>query len=454
MTFRSALGEERPNVLFISVDDLRPELNCYGQEQIHSPNIDKLASQSALFERAYCMVSVCGASRASMLTGIRPTPQRFTSWTARADEEAPGIVTMNAWFKNHGYHTVSLGKIFNDADDSAAGWSTQPWRLNDEKWPWYAEPENQLLHRKRGAQEPRNRGPAWEAADVADDAYLDGQTAIKATAELRRLAQRQEPFFLAVGFFKPHLPFNAPKKYWDLYPREAIALSENASAPRGAPRISLHNWGEMRRYSNIPRKGAVDDETARSLIHGYFACVSYIDALVGQVLHELERLDLSDKTIVVLWSDHGWNLGEHTLWCKHSCYETSMRIPLLVRLSKQRAALRIVQPVESIALYPTLCELAGLPLPEHLQGSSLVPLLNGSTEDANAIAVGRYGQGDTIRSAQYRYTQYSRVDGKQLGEMLYDHETDPDENQNVSGKPSYGEALQHLQKRLRETTRK
>lgn len=446
-----ALGKEPPNVLFIAVDDLRPELNCYGREHIHSPHIDKLASESVLFERAYCMVPVCGASRASMLTGIRPTPDRFKGWQARADREARGIVTMNTWFKDHGYHTVSLGKIFNDAADSAAGWSTEPWRLGNDTWPWYAVPENQKLHTARGAKVSGNRGPAWEAADVADEAYIDGQTSLKAIAELQQLARQQKPFFLAVGFFKPHLPFNAPKKYWDLYKREEISLPENYYIPKNAPRASIHNWGEMRRYSNIPRRGPVDDATAVSLIHGYYACVSYIDALIGNVLAELDRLKLADETIVVLWSDHGWNLGEHTLWCKHSCYETSMQIPLLVRLPGSSTASRVSQPVESIALYPTLCELTGLPLPAHLQGTSLVPLLNGAQENAQAVAVGRYGQGDTIRSAQYRYTRYARPDGKQVGEMLYDHKADPKENQNVSSKAACQETQKELQKQLLET---
>ena len=308
----SCLGAERPNVLLIAVDDLRPELGCYGQQQFHSPHIDRLAESGVLFERAYCMVPTCGASRASMMTGVRPARHRFVSYLAWAEKDAPGITTLNTQFKQNGYYTVSLGKVFHHPEDNQQGWSEPAWRPKGV--PWYRLPENQALHEQRQKQGSRKRGPAWESADVADNAYADGLLAERAITDLNRLARKDEPFFLAVGFMKPHLPFIAPRRYWDLHDHEQVHLPENYHVPKDAPSESIHSSGELRAYAGIPAKGPVSDETARNLIHGYHACVSYTDAQIGKLLDELDRLHLSDETIVVLWGDHGWNLGEHTLW--------------------------------------------------------------------------------------------------------------------------------------------
>ena len=422
---------DRPNVLFIAVDDLRPELACYGKNHIHSPNIDRLADSGVLFERAYCMVPTCGASRASLMTGIRPTRSRFVSYQTVAAKDAPGITTMNTQFKRNGYFTFSLGKVFHHASDSAAGWSEPAWRTKG--IPWYQRPENHELHEKRQKKGSRSRGPAWESADVPDNAYADGVIAERAIADLRRLKDREQPFFLAVGFLKPHLPFIAPKKYWDLYDHEKIDLPDNYHVPKDAPKESIHSSGEMRAYSGIPAKGPVSDETARNLIHGYYACVSYADAQIGKLLNELDRLEISDNTIVVLWGDHGWNLGEHTLWCKHSCYETSMQIPLIIRAPGINGGQRRSHLVETIDLYPTLCELTGTSLPKHLEGRSLAELMKSSDADSKDAAVGRFQNGDTIRTDTFRFTEYTDKNGKLVSRMLYDHSDDPNENVNVSG---------------------
>ena len=429
-SMNSAYAADRPNVLFIAVDDLRPELACYGKKHIHSPNIDRLAASGVLFERAYCMVPTCGASRASLMTGVRPTPSRFVSYLARADQDAPGITTFNTQFRKNGYYTVSLGKVFHHATDNAKGWSEPAWRPKD--IPWYRNPENHELHTKRQKQGSRNRGPAWESADVPDNAYADGVIAKRAIADLRRLDRQEEPFFLAVGFLKPHLPFIAPEKYWDLYDHEKIQLPDNYHVPKDAPKESIHSSGEMRAYAGIPAKGPVSEETARNLIHGYYACVSYADAQVGKLLDELDRLKISDNTIVVLWGDHGWNLGEHTLWCKHSCYETSMRIPLIVRTPKIKGGKRRSGLIESIDLYPSLCELAGLTLPDHLQGRSFATLMKDADTDWKSAAVGRFQNGDTIRTDAFRFTEYTDKNGKRTSRMLYDHTADPHENVNVA----------------------
>ncbi|WP_299461372.1 sulfatase, partial [uncultured Gimesia sp.] len=292
--------------------------------------------------------------------------------------------------------------------------------------------ENQELHAKRQQLGNKKKGPAWEAADVPDNAYMDGVLTEKAIETLQKLNKQEQPFFLAVGFFKPHLPFIAPQKYWDLYDHDKIQLPENYKVPQDAPEESIHNFGELRAYAGIPPKGPVTEETARNLIHGYYACVSYTDAQIGKLLAELDRLKLSDNTIVVLWGDHGWNLGDHTLWCKHSCYESSLQIPLIVRGPGIKGGQRRTPLIESIDVYPSLCDLTGIPQPAHLKGQSFVGLMRDPDIKWKQAAVSRYKNGDTIRTDQFRYSEYTLPKGKLTSRMLYDHTTDPKENVNVS----------------------
>ncbi len=424
-------ADRRPNVLFIAVDDLRPQLGCYGVEGMHSPNIDRLASQGTVFRRAYCMVPTCGASRASLMSGIRPSPNRFVNYLAWAEKDAAGIRTLNTHFKQHGYYTISNGKVFHHPQDNAEGWSEPAWRPRGVSA--YQLAENRAVHERRSKQlGRRGRGPAFEAADVPDDAYADGQVAEKSIRDLRRLARRDEPFFLAVGFFKPHLPFIAPKKYWDLYDRDRIRLPETYHRPKDAPNAAIHSWGELRSYAGVPGKGPLPDELALTLIRGYYACVSYTDAQIGKLLDELQRLGLADETIVILWGDHGWNLGEHTLWCKHCCFETSMHAPLIVKAPAIAGGVKTGGLTEFIDIYPSLCELAGLPAPGHLQGRSFVPLMNNPAQKWKPAAVGRYRNADTIRTDKYRFTEYTAPGGDFLARMLYDHQNDPQEDTNLS----------------------
>ncbi|NQU22120.1 MAG: sulfatase [Candidatus Nealsonbacteria bacterium] len=428
----------RPNVLFIAVDDLRPELGCYGAERMHTPNIDRLAAQGTVFERAYCMVPTCGASRASLMTGVRPARNRFVNYLTWAEKDAPGIPTLNTHFKKHGYYTISNGKIFHHATDNAEGWSEPAWRPKGV--PTYQLAASQALQATRAKQSgQRGRGPAFESADVADDAYADGKVLEKSVRDLRRLAKMDKPFFLATGFFKPHLPFVAPKKYWDLYDRDRIHLPETYRRPKDAPDVAIHNWGELRAYADVPARGPLPDEMARTLIHGYYACVSYTDAQIGKLLDELERLGVADNTIVILWGDHGWNLGEHTLWCKHSCFETSMHAPLIVAAPGIAGGVKTGGLTEFIDIYPSLCELADLAPPDHLQGKSFVPLMSDPSQKWKPSAIGRYINGDTIRTDKYRFTEYTTPGGGFRDRMLYDHQSDPQEDANVSGqKPSEG----------------
>ena len=280
---------------------------------------------------------------------------------------------------------------------------------------------------------------------MPDNAYPDGRLAEHAVETMGRLAKREQPFFLAVGFFKPHLPFNAPRKYWDLYPKDTIKLPDNyRQKPKGAPQEAVHNSGELRAYHGVPRRGPVSDEMAQNLIRGYYACVSYTDALVGKLLDELDRLKLTDNTIIVLWGDHGWNLGDHTMWCKHSCFETSLQVPLLVAAPGYKAGLRSSKLVESIDIYPTLCDLTGLVKPDHLQGQSLVPLLKDPEAKWKSFAISRYRTGDSIRTDRFRYTKYSRPNGQALGQMLHDHKSDPVENTNIANQSDQAGKLAKL----------
>jgi iduronate 2-sulfatase len=438
-------GRKRPNVLFIAVDDLRPQLGCYGHKQMISPNIDRLATDCVTVRRSYCQVPVCGASRASLLTGVRPTKDRFLGYDTWAEKDLPGALSIARHFKLNGYHTISNGKVFHHKNDCLDGWSEEPWRPKG-SWLNYLLEEN----RKLVDQDSNQRGPAYEAADVADNAYFDGMIADKGISDLRRLKAMDKPFFLALGFLKPHLPFNAPKKYWDMYKRENIDLADNPFRPKGAPDAALHNWGELRAYHGIPAKGPLSDELARALIHGYYACVSYTDAQIGRVLAELDRLGLRDDTTVILWGDHGWNLGEHGLWCKHCNFETSLHSPLIVRGLGIKAGIKTNGLTEYLDIYPSLCELCGLPLPGHLQGRSFVPLLSNPNLPWKKAVFSRYIRGDSVKTDRYRYTEWRRKDGKIYARMLYDHSVDLLENVNISELPENKEVVNKLSNMLQE----
>jgi iduronate 2-sulfatase len=458
----SAVMAERPNILFIAVDDLRPQLGCYGSDKVISPHLDKLAAEGLLFERAYCMVPTCGASRASLMTSVRPAPGRFVTHLAIAEQEAPGVVTLNTHLKENGYHTISNGKVFHNPADNAHGWSEPPWRPSGDG----AQKSGAGAAKKTGkgkgdgaakavaasagkAKSKDQRGRPYGVSGLTDDEHNDGQVALKTMADLQRMKETGKPFFIAAGFFKPHLPFICPQQYWDLYPADSFQLPANYHPPEDAPAESIHASGELRAYSGIPKTGPLSDEVAREMIRGYHACVSFTDAQVGRILDELERLDLARNTVVILWGDHGWNLGEHTLWCKHSCYETSMRVPLLLRVPGTKGGLRTAALTELIDVYPSLCELAGVPIPAHVEGKSFVPLLNTPEMPWKPFAIGRFTNGDTLRTATHRFTEYSNRQGEVVANMLYDHVVDPDENVNVSRNSDQAELVEDLSGLLR-----
>ena len=437
---------EKPNILFIAVDDLRPELSCYGAGHIHSPHIDRLAAQGTRFDRSYCNIPVCGASRASLLTGLRPMRQRFLHYYDRAEELAPGITSLPMHFRNNGYYTISNGKVFHHADDMEESWD-EIWhpRSSSVSWRDYAILENIRQDTAAGF-----RGPPFERAVLPDTAYKDGKTAGKVIADLRKLKEKGQPFFLAAGFLKPHLPFNAPERYWEIYDGK-VQLPDNNYVPENAPAVSIHNSGELRAYAGIPPGGPVSDEMALELIQGYYACVSYTDAQVGKVLEELQRLGLERSTIVILWGDHGWNLREHTMWCKHCNYETSLHTPLILKVPGTKQVASSDQIVEYVDIYPTLCELAGLDLPEHLQGASFKELLFDPGATSDGVAVCQWVKGITTIRDHYFYTEWVDDDDRETDRMLYDHSVDPGENVNISEDPSSAPVVEAMSVEMRRS---
>ena len=441
---------KKPNILLLYMDDLRPQLNAYGHEQIISPNIDALADRSVQFTQAYSNVSVCGASRASMLTGMLPTKTRFINYSTRVDVETPNQVTLPRLLKDNGYTTISNGKIYHHLDDRVSDWD-EVWRpyafdKNDQSlvpldywqslWKDYQLAENIELYKAT------DTGPAYESADVSDNTYIDGLLTDKVIRDLKRLKTSDKPFLLTAGFIAPHLPFNAPTKYWDMYDRKEIKQPYNNYVPKNAPKRSISHWGEMRGYTGIPKKGGVSDETAISLIHGYYATVSYVDALIGQIMTTLTDLELDKNTIVILVSDHGYNLQEHTQWSKYTSYRTSTRVPLMIHLPAMAKGSKTNALVDLIDVYPTVVELLDLELPKHqLAGESLVPVLKDPSLDGKSHVFLKNGKGYTIQTQEYSYTEFIDDNNQKFASMLYDHRTDGDENINVVDEANYADAV-------------
>ena len=437
------------NVLLLIIDDLRPELGCYSKPYVKSPNIDKLASQGILYTQSYCNVAVCGASRASLFTGLYPNRDRFLVAATHIDEDAKGVTTLPQLFKEKGYTTISYGKVFHIANDGMQSWTEAPWHpqfksdyKEAEIWADYKSAEN--------LNKDNKSGPAWEKADVNDEGYHSGKIAQKAVARLEALAKEDKPFFMAVGLIKPHLPFNAPAKYWDMYSEADIKLAPNPFLPEQAPKAALFNSLELRSYKNIPKGDTlVNSQTAKMLKHGYLACVSYSDALVGQVLDELKKTGLDKNTIVILLGDHGFSLGEHTFWGKHTCFDTSFKVPLIIKVPGIKPA-KNASLISYVDLYPTICDWVGIAKSDHLQGKSKQIDLKDSEKKVEVV-FSRFGNGETIITDQYAYTEYYNLKTrKYASRMLYDHYKDPLENVNVSEKAEYASIVERLSKKLKE----
>ncbi len=468
----------RPNVLFISVDDLRPELGCYGQQHIHSPNIDRLAGRGVLFERAYCQFSHCSPSRASLLSGVRPG-----SRSVAAD--------LPKHFKQQGWFTVSMGKVYHgtfskefDKTNSSKpdSWSVPAWYPPPR---FYFSEEGIAKAEKRFAPQAKKlevpvdqwtnhvvRAAAVEFPDVEDSVPRDGQIAERAVRQLRELDGKQ-PFFLAVGLMGTHLPFVAPQKYRDLYPADKIRLPDNLFAPQGAPDFSLIPLMETGQYSDL-QDLASNGETALQMVRAYYSCVSYVDALIGKLLQALDETGLADNTIVVLWGDNGWKLGEHNAWSKYSNYEDDTRVPIILSAPNRVAAgKRTAALVELVDIYPTLCELCNLPVPDGLEGSSMVPVLQNpdiswkkavfSVIPRNVSGGAQFaydGKGYSIRTDRYRLVLWVKqkninlnvltpeADPEIVAMELYDHSRDPGENINCADNPEYAGVVNDLKQQL------
>jgi len=446
-------AQDRPNVLCLIADDLRDELGCYGASHIHSPNIDSLAARGLVFSRAYCQKAVCGPSRNSFFSGTRPDTNQVKNNHASFRDAMPDIASLPEHFKNHGYFTASFGKVLHDGQLDPQSWSQPAYAP---ELPVYAAPENEGKTPIINRSDPANKvNPLFESADVEDTDYRDGLYAQRAIQTLRELPSDQ-PFLMMLGFHKPHTPFNAPKRYWDLYEREDIPLADNQYLPKGSPEFLRSVSPYMRSFAGIPEEGTFSPELQREIKHAYWACISYVDALIGQVLAELEKQGLADNTIIVFWSDHGYQLGEHDLWCKHTNYETSTKVPLIIVDPRRKPALGTTASLaELVDIYPTVAELAELPLPDHLEGTSLVPVLDDPKAEVRDAAFSQFPRGGadglSLRSDKFRYTEWrSKKSGEVVARELYHHEKDPQENLNVAANPEYADSLRELEERLQE----
>ena len=454
----------RPNVLFIAVDDLRTALGCYGDGVAISPNINRLAARGMRFDRAYCQQAVCNPSRASLMTGMRPDSIRVWDLKSHFRDELPPelahlpqhscgthfrqarpeAVTLPQYFMAHGWHAQSVGKIYHGSPEmqDARSWSAPEilnvvWKRQD-----YLLPQNQSPPASRW---PGRKMAATEAADVPDNAYGDGQVADEALRLLEELAAADKPFFLAVGFRKPHLPFSAPKRYWDLHDPAEIGAPEHPQRPQGIPDFAWHRSVELRGHRDVPDEGPLSDDLVRRLRHGYYACVSYTDAQVGRLLDGLEQYGLKDDTIVILWGDHGYHLGEKAMWCKTSNYELDTAAPLILSVPGMANAGQSSRAlVEFVDVYPTLADCAGLPVPEQVEGVSLKPLLDAPQRPWKKAAFSQFPRpwsyvgrpavmGYSLRTANWRYTEWQDFNtGEALDCELYDHNEDRAELHNLA----------------------
>jgi iduronate 2-sulfatase len=491
-------ADKKPNILFIAIDDLRPELGCYGSPIAVTPNLDKLAANGLLFERAYCQQAICRPSRASLLTGARPDTTGLYHNYVALRELQPDIVTLPQHFITHGYETAYCGKIFHQGDtDDDLSWSrpSAKW-LNGIKRPKpFARPENLQLKQdemkrmvaKYGAAAKRGlaSGPAYESADVPDHAYSDGYETLRAVKTMKQMVKADKPWFLAMGFKKPHLNWTAPTKYWDMYDASKIPMAPESDAPSDGAAMGLHASFELRTRAGIPKSGPLGEELSRTLKHAYLACVSYVDAQVGKLISELEEQGVRDNTIIIVWGDHGWHLGDMGVWGKATNYEIATRVPMIIQSPKMKSRGTPTNAlVELVDIYPTLCELADIPKPDHLEGKSFAPLMDNPSLKWKQAAFSQYPNpalrewaanplskemretwfgplitkvedqiiqqqgskwnrelfekhlmGYTMRTDRYRIVLWKDIRDKQAEPIfveLFDHKTDPGETKNIA----------------------
>ncbi len=496
----TAQEKKQYNILFIAVDDLRPDIGAYGNKLVKTPNIDRLAAMGTIFRRNYCQQAVCGPTRASIMTGMRPDFTKIWDLKTQMRDMNPDILTLPQHLIQQGYLTMGAGKIYHPTSAlnkiDPLSWNTPyieakpaDYALGKPATGGYVKPENKALfvqkkNQPKGEEEDadlgstKKTGPSVEAMDVPDHAYEDGVLALKVKEQLIKLNGLDKPFFMAVGFHKPHLPFIAPQKYWDLYKREALPLAAFQEHAEKSPELAYHQSGELRNYPDIrpqvQHQGAgnhirLATEKQRELLHGYYAAISYTDAQVGILLNTLDSLGTLENTIIVLWGDHGWHLGDHDMWNKHSNFEQATRSPLIIAAPGIKSG-KTDALSEHLDIFPTICDLAGVSVPAHLQGKSLKPVMAGRKSIVKDYAVSQYPRslpkaemiqagfnkakmmGYSLRSDRYRltvwmndFTSAQPYDEKKLyATELYDYRKDPLEKKNVAGDPTYTSIKEQL----------
>lgn len=447
------------NILFISIDDLRTELNCYGASHIKSPNIDRLAAQGVRFENAHVQQAICMASRASIMTGIRP--EKYGIYTGLAvNDVLPDALTLNKYFQQNGYKIASCGKIYHHKIDTKEQFGNNEMKP---KGTWtdrgYVTPE---AIEKIALNTKYNRGPAYEFAPVNDTIYKDGLNTQNALKKMEELSNDDAPFFLSVGLSKPHLPFTAPKKYWDMYPASTIKLTDIKERPRNGYNKAIRTGGELKNYYRMPELyDEIDDNMALKLRRAYYACVSYADAQVGKLLDKLETLGIRDKTIIVLWGDHGYKLGDYNSWCKWTNMHLDTNIPLIFSVPGGKQDSVSKTPVAALDIYPTLVELNGMQKPNHLDGQSIVTLLNKPDTQKQRVVfsiwpIKREDYSKTImgyaaKTARYNYVEWIKMSsGEKVGKEFFDRQKDPNETLNLIDNIEYTETIAFLAEKVAE----
>jgi len=482
----------KPNILFISIDDLRPTLGAYGDSTAITPNIDQLAAEGMTFRQTFTQVAVCAPSRASLMTGLRPDSTRVWHLGDKFRDINPNTVTMPQYFSKFGYHTVNLGKIFHNYMPDSISWDEpdlrpvqylrQDWLNRDGETFYISEDVNRSQEKKRDSllklrpvryADGWNTGPAWEAAAVHDTMYYDGAQTELAKKTLTRLAKTDKPFYMGLGYFRPHLPFAAPKKYWDLYDSEKIPLAANPNVPENAPGFTMNSMYELRHYDGFNQIGhpessfRMSEDISRKLKHGYYASVSYVDALLGNLISHMKEIGIYENTIIIIWGDHGWKLGEHNSWGKMTNYNIDLKVPMIIRYPNQKnRGAQTFEITELIDMFPSLCELAGIPTPNYLQGTSFVPLIkNPERVWKNAAfsqfhrrprhsADGNRYMGYSINTKKYHYIEWYTWDPKTgtrdelKSTELFDRENDPNETVNIAAQQTLSKVVKRLSEQL------
>ena len=440
--------DTRPHICLVIVDDLRPFLGCYGNKIAHTPHIDQLASEGTLFSHAFVQYPICGPSRASLMTGIRPGTSGFMSNEVSFEGAFHSTLSLNRYFKTVGYQVFGAGKVYHDGPGIRTDWSAP---FFETRWLDHVLPANKAIAEVFFT--PQNKGlpPSVENAPVSDEGYDDGKVTLATINAISTGIQSPNPFLMVSGFRKPHLPFTAPKKYWDLYDRSAIPRASNPHFPQGAPPAALKYYGELWDYSDTPPSGQpLSEAQERRSLHGYYACISYVDAQIGLLIQALKDKKIYKKTAIVLIGDNGYQNGNNGTWAKGVNWESTNHVPLIMKIpGKGKAGQQCSQLVEALDLYPTLCALVGSPTPPHCEGKNLIPLILDPTKKGAEVACSQFINGDamgrSIRTNRYRYTLWS-IENKNVGVELYDLEKDPEGNINQAKNAEYREAVEKCQR--------